>query len=360
MLTGTPQPIKRDVSSAWTPSAVKTREVDNFYDDGANKEPHQERKKLIMAKYGDDVKKLMGPCWKTKYVVTATVLFQIAMCFLLREAHWGIVLACTYIISGTLNHMMTLAIHELSHDLAFKTPVYNRIFSLFANLPMGIPAAISFRRYHLEHHKYQGEHTVDSDVPTKLEAILFATRPGKVLWAFLQPLFYSLRPVLTNPKKPGAWEATNLIIIALFDLFIYANCGWRGTVYTVCGTLLGMGLHPVAGHFIAEHYVFEPGYETYSYYGILNIFAFNVGYHNEHHDFPNIPGSRLPQLKKIAAEFYDGLPQYDSWTQVIIDFITSKNVCQYDRIKRRTLSKEQRTELRERDDKRWGNLFQFA
>ena len=54
----------------------------------------------------------------------------------------------------------------------------------------------------------------------------------------------------------------------------------------------------------------------------------------EHHDFPYIPGSRLPEVKRIAAEFYDDLPQHKSWLQVIYDFLFDPDMGPYSQIKR--------------------------
>lgn len=86
--------------------------------------------------------------------------------------------------------------------------------------------------------------------------------------------------------------------------------------------------------FCIEHYVFDEKYETYSYYGALNYICWNVGYHNEHHDFPRVPGWKLPLVKKIASEFYDNLPSHRSWTYVLWQYVTDDRVSPFSRVVR--------------------------
>ena len=308
-------------------------------------EPHATRRKQILAKY-PQVKELFGHDPNFKYVVTLLVSIQVCMAYYMRFCNGWLFVLGAYAVGGTCNHMLMLAMHELSHNLGFKKMLHNRIFSLFANLPIGIPSAISFKRYHLEHHKYQGEVGVDVDIPTPAEGRIFQSTFMKLLFVMNQIFFYALRPLFVNPKTPGKWEAINAVCCIAFDAAIVLTMGPWALFYLILSTYLGAGLHPVAGHFIAEHYVFVKGAETYSYYGPLNIFGFNVGYHNEHHDFPNIPGSRLPELRRIAAEFYDPLPKCESWVGVLFNYIFDPNISAFSRVMRHTLSDKDIAEIR--------------
>jgi sphingolipid delta-4 desaturase len=234
----------------------------------------------------------------------------------------------------------------VSHNLGSQKMQHNRLFSLFANLPVGVPSSVSFKRYHMDHHKYQGEDGIDVDIPTVWKGRICNTRIAKALFILFQVAFYALRPMIVNPKKPTRWEFINVTTALSFDLAVYLLWGPSALGFLLLSSVLGSGMHPVAGHFIAEHYVFVKGVETYSYYGWLNIFAFNVGYHNEHHDFPFIPGSRLPLLRAMASEFYDTLPQHKSWIKVLVDYIMDPEVGAFSRVKRQRLDNAEMKRLK--------------
>ena len=231
-----------------------------------------------------------------------------------------------------INQALLLAIHELSHHLGFDKPWKNRLFALLINLPVGVPVAETFRYYHLLHHVHQGEDGTDTDLPTELEGRFLGGRVQKLFWVMGQGFAYAIRPLLVHPKRPTASELGNLLLQLGFDLLIWHLWGVKALAYLPISSLIVMGLHPVAGHYISEHYVFRKGQETYSYYGPLNHLTFNVGYHNEHHDFPYIPGSRL--LRRIAPEYYDSLWHHDSWTRTLWQYITRADLGGYSRVKR--------------------------
>lgn len=247
-----------------------------------------------------EIKSLMGPDPQLKWVVSGMVVTQLLACYMVHDLSWKWIFFWAYAFGGCINHSLTLAIHDISHNVAFgnKLAKWNRWFAMWANLPIGVPYSASFKKYHIDHHRYLGGDGLDVDIPTDIEGWFFCTPARKVLWLFLQPLFYALRPLVVNPKPVSLLEVQNAVVQLIADCIIYYLWGLKPIVYLIAGTILCMGLHPISGHFIAEHYMFLKGHETYSYYGPLNSITFNVGYHMEHHDFPSIPGSKLPLVRE--------------------------------------------------------------
>jgi sphingolipid delta-4 desaturase len=310
-----------------------TKKAPNDFSWTYTDEPHATRRKLILAKY-PQVADLCRPEPLTAALVLLEVSIQLFAAWYCREASWGFIFVLAYVLGGTINHSLQLAVHELSHNLAFESPNANKALALFANMPTCLPSCITFQRYHLDHHQFQGVDGIDTDIPCGAEVHYVTNTLMKFGWIICQPLAYAFRPMFIKPKPMVLWEVVNWVTALSFDALVVYLLGTKGFAYLILGTLLGLGLHPTAGHFIAEHYEFMKGQETYSYYGPCNWVNFNVGYHNEHHDFPRIPWSRLPALKAMAPEFYDSLPSYTSYIAVIYQFITDPEMGCFSRIKR--------------------------
>jgi len=309
-------------------------------------EPHASRKTAILQKH-PEIKALMRPEPLTKWVVFATVALQVYMAALTLEWSWPAYLAAIYVVGATANHSLFLAIHELSHNLGFKSISHNKLLSMVANLPIGIAYCITFKPYHMEHHRYQGEEGVDTDIPTVLEGWLITKTSmsyvdhtvRKAVFMFFQIFAYAFRPMLVKPSlvPKDHWIVLNWVVQLTFDAAVAYVFGPKVLLYFLLSTFFAGSIHPTAGHFLAEHYVMEGTTETYSYYGPLNYLTYNVGYHNEHHDFPNIAWTNLPKVREMAPEFYDDLPQCKSWPGTILRYIFDDSISPFSRVKRATM-----------------------
>jgi sphingolipid delta-4 desaturase len=130
------------------------------------------------------------------------------------------------------------------------------------------------------------------------------------------------------------WSFVNFLAAAAYDAALIYFCGWPGLLYLAFSFLLSIGLHPVGARWIQEHYTYDSSQETFSYYGPINLIALNVGYHNEHHDFPSIPWNRLPTLRVLAPESYETLKYHTSWSRLLVDFIFDKRYSLFSRVER--------------------------
>lgn len=304
---------------------------------GEESEPHCERRRKILESH-PEISSLNGHDWRSKYMCIFLVLLPHIGSAVFLAPMFGPLsfLLLSYFVGATLTQALFLAIHEMSHNLFFKSSSSNKAFSIFSNAPLLFPYAISFRKYHRDHHKHQGEEGVDTDLPSLLERKIVTGKFSKSVWCAFQIVAYAIRPVLICPEKEiTLFHVLNWAFQACFDASLLLLFGWKPAFYLLLSILLSGGFHPCAGHFLSEHYVFRGRQETVSYYGPLNRITWNVGYHNEHHDFPFVPWSRLPQVRKIASDFYDPLLKCDSWSGIMLDYVLRQDMGPSSRVSRK-------------------------
>jgi sphingolipid delta-4 desaturase len=229
-------------------------------------------------------------------------------------------------VGGSLSSFMAIALHECTHDLVSDNPLVCKFFALLCNVGTPIPIAMSFRRYHADHHAYQGCELRDPDMPLSWERHLIdGTFLSKLLWLIIYPVMYGVRATVRG-RSVTPLEILNLAFTVLVDIAVLSFWGLRSMTYLLIAFSFGYTFHPVAAHFLQEHYTFADGQETYDYYGWANTYFLNMGFHNEHHDFPAIPGSRLPFVTLIASEYYRPMKSHRSWRNVIWSFLTDSNI----------------------------------
>ncbi|MBC7711812.1 MAG: fatty acid desaturase [Rhizobacter sp.] len=310
---------------------MTTQKRDFIKDSGPNH--HIGRRREIIAAH-PEIRNLYGPYRMSALYIVLVVAFQFAIAYSLRNQAWWLVAIIAYVVGAFANHSLYVMIHECTHNVVLKTSFGNKVMGLVCDFPLVLPSAMGFRKYHMIHHKHLGEYSYDPDITSYREGNLVGNSAiKKAIWLMFFSVSQALRPLKVQFYKPlNIWTAINVLINVAINVGLFIYAGPMAFVYLLLSTLFALGLHPLGGRWIQEHFITKEGQETYSYYGPLNKLCFNMGYHNEHHDFMNVAWINQPKVKQMAPEFYDNLKSYNSWTKVLLNFIFNPEIDSFTRM----------------------------
>ena len=300
------------------------------------REPHAVRAKEILKAHAD-IRKLAGRNPWSAVLIAALVVFQTAAAGLLSGQPVWVILAAAWLVGAFASHALWVLIHDCAHNLVVKSGPWNKVFAMAANLPHLFPSAVSFQKYHLKHHAFQGVYELDADLPNRWEARLVGhSALRKALWLLFFPFFQLSRPPrLKEISLFDGWVVVNIVVQLAYDAAVLYVLGPKALLFLAAAFFFSVGLHPLGARWIQEHYlVHGTNQETSSYYGFLNDPALNVGYHNEHHDFPWVPWHRLPSVRRAAPEAYDTLRWHRSWTKLLFQFLFDPSISLWSRVVR--------------------------
>lgn len=290
---------------------------------------------------------------------------------------WAVLGALAYTVGALLSHMTFLALHESAHDAMLGGAVGAPLMRWVVQAPLVLPIASKFRKFHLAHHAYLSTPR-DPDEPSPWEEAVFLRAPlGRAVWMCTQFVWYLLRPVLIAPQ-PSRWDAEDSACVAAQAVVLAAAAAgmaavhapldaaaWCATAgaavaYLALSVACAMGPSPFAAHFLIEHrpssvstrggaaagtatpppppsaasptsgagdaHVLTPRLptpSTFNWSNAMDAVSYYVGYHVQHHDFPNVPGWRLPALHAALAPAYADIPVVTSWLAAMRDFVVT-------------------------------------
>ena len=301
-------------------------------------EPHKGRTRDIIRKH-PEIRELIGRNPYTIFVIMLCVAVQITGAFAIHHYHlnWWWVFGGAYLVGAFACHTLFVCIHECAHNLLFKNRKANTWSGILANLPLVFPSSVSFQKYHIKHHSFQGVEELDADMPFRWEAAMIDNSGlGKALWLLFYPVFQLLRPLRLRKEIQifDFWTLVNWAVQVVFMAAVIYFFGAKASVFLIASFCFSIGLHPLGARWVQEHYLTHGDQETKSYYGILNPVNLNVGYHNEHHDFPSIPWNKLPKIRSIAGNYYNTLGYHTSYTGLLFRFIFDPKLSIYSRVAR--------------------------
>lgn len=295
---------------------------------------HRARRDAILKEH-PEIKNLFGNDPRMQYYAYTIVALMLTLAWLCRDSYLLAVLFGVgpgpFLDAGVL-----VLIHEATHFLVFEKPWANRLLGIFTNMVMVAPLSEVFKQHHGMHHIMLGTEDKDVDVPFEFEIRLVGNSPvRKTMWLMLNMIILPARSLTKLPVHTNKYLILNWVVCIGFGALVF-SLSRPSFVFLILSLLNSQGFHPANARQVQRH-VFNGDKDmkalptqprTYSYYGLGNLWSLNVGYHTEHHDFHRIPGTRLPELRRIAGETWypSNAAHKNRGLTAVLNFVTNPNI----------------------------------
>jgi fatty acid desaturase len=219
-------------------------------------------------------------------------------------------------VQGILIVFLFTALHECTHETAFKSSFLNTAISNISGFLIFTPPAW-FRFFHFAHHR----HTHDPVRDPELQTPKPSTVAGYVKHVSGLPLWFAaIRTLLRNamghsnddfvPEKARPRVILEArVMLALYVLIAAASVFWGSSLLFwtwILPALLGqpfLRLFLLAEHTNCPHVenMFENTRTTFTT-RLVRLVAWNMPFHAEHHALPTVPFHKLPDLHEAVRE----------------------------------------------------------
>lgn len=233
------------------------------------------------------------------------------------------------LFGAPLSHALFMVTLECANNLCFGHDILDRCTGIAANLVTGVPYSELVRHFSAEHLTFHNSRIYkDPEAPSELELTYVYGAGRKILYLIIYPVFYFHRLLFRHALVFTRYLVSSTVLQILFNLGVVYYLGFWSLVYILLSTYVGLSpLHPCAFHLLTSHHRCTDHIDlnsqtrTYSYYGFMNPFTLNAGYHRERHLFRDVPWSKLPLIRQLY--FFDDIPTayYDSVLQAVHDFV---------------------------------------
>lgn len=241
------------------------------------------------------------------FLIWPTVLFVLTVCFAvsdISEIWWFVSLPLQAIV---ISNVRNSSLHWHSHQPIFSRPWVNRLYEFFLTLSAG-KTFTSWKALHMMHHR------VVSDNPTNgqyidLMSCYKGSRNGQRanIWPWLwnnswPPVaqWFEYKSFLFHPDLAKK-HMVEMWVFKIYVLLLFLV----NPAYAMFHLLLMFAGYVVdAGQAYSEHWLSLDHTQDNSrnascfYNRWFNIWAFNGGYHQEHHLSPGTHWTELPELTK--------------------------------------------------------------